>query len=107
MYWVTQMELLFFYIEGCETVNVMSFGSSEVFKNVKLYGFFDVISMGQDYGIVLLPTVRASVGASFGDCEVFKDVNVDGKLDEKYLGGEIRLYPVVKLWRVYQSFVNK
>ena len=71
-------------------------GFSEGLDDGKLEGLFDFILLGSYYWIVLGSLVVDQVGTSVGYSESFKYGNIYGTLVGFYMGGEGRLYLVVK-----------
>ena len=70
---------------------------SERIKYGILEGLLDRISLGSEDVILLGFTVGASVETSVGSSEIFNDNKFDGTGVGKYLGGESKLYLIVKL----------
>ena len=63
------------------STNDLSIGYFEQSKDDEIYNLFDIITMVQKYGTVLVPLVGTSVGSA----EVFKDGNLNGTSDVKSL----------------------
>ena len=82
----------------------MSSASYILFKNGKLGGLFNEISLGPENGIVLRYPFGGSFGAPVGSYEGFKYGKLDGTLIKKSPELEGRFYSDVQSWCGYQIF---